>query len=214
MGNRVFDLESQAPSAEWTKPPGRQKSRRSGFFSFHDLRQRVPQKVEKSKSSSSFRRSRLAALESASQSVLVKPVLFLWHTSAGDSRAELIGAGVGAGVGGHFAGIHPRPPGASGFCQRMTRVVLVRLQVSGLSGELIARATCQQKDEDRHRTWHTEFHRRGSPPGSTVSVPQRFASFKTAVASQLATHREDCSNRLFFAIEILRPSSRIENSHV
>jgi hypothetical protein len=25
-----------------------------GFFSFHDLRQRIPQKVEKSKSSSSF----------------------------------------------------------------------------------------------------------------------------------------------------------------
>jgi hypothetical protein len=29
-------------------PPGRQKSRRYGFFSFHDLRQRIPQKVEKS----------------------------------------------------------------------------------------------------------------------------------------------------------------------
>jgi hypothetical protein len=27
---------------------GRQKSRRYGFFSFHDLRQRIPQKVEKS----------------------------------------------------------------------------------------------------------------------------------------------------------------------
>jgi hypothetical protein len=36
-----------------TAPPGvhrrgRQKSRRYGFFSFHDLRQRIPQKVEKS----------------------------------------------------------------------------------------------------------------------------------------------------------------------
>jgi len=40
-------------------PPGRQKSRRGGFFSFHDLWQHIPQKVEKSKSSSSFRRSRL-----------------------------------------------------------------------------------------------------------------------------------------------------------
>ena len=29
-------------------PPGRQKSRRYGFFSFHDLRQPIPQKVEKS----------------------------------------------------------------------------------------------------------------------------------------------------------------------
>jgi hypothetical protein len=44
---------------EWYPPPGRQKSRRGGFFSFHDLRQHIPQKVEKSKSSSSFRQSRL-----------------------------------------------------------------------------------------------------------------------------------------------------------
>jgi hypothetical protein len=29
-------------------PPGRQKSRRYEFFSFHDLRQPIPQKVEKS----------------------------------------------------------------------------------------------------------------------------------------------------------------------
>ena len=39
----------------------------------------------------------------------------LWDTRTGDWRAELVGAGVGAGVGGHFAGVHPRPPRSFGI---------------------------------------------------------------------------------------------------
>ena len=39
----------------------------------------------------------------------------LLDTRAGDSRAELVGAGVGARVGGHFAGVHPRSPRCFGI---------------------------------------------------------------------------------------------------
>ena len=53
-------------------------------------------------------------LQQATQSAPMNRIR-LWHTLAGDSRAELVGAGVGARLGGHFAGVHPCPPRCFGI---------------------------------------------------------------------------------------------------